>query len=99
MNIEKQEPMNEISVIREQINELKEKLGSNNIHQFTIDYFEELDEDLMSQECNERSIDNATFFGAESYRICNILEVIDKETEDKILFEKLLDIIEKGRKL
>ena len=91
--------MSEITKIREDVQELSKKLMSNRIHQFTIDYFEELDEDLMSQECNERSIDNATFFGAESYRICNILEVIDKETEDKILFEKLLDIIEIGRRL
>lgn len=91
--------MSEITKIREDVQELSKKFMSNRIHQFTIDYFEELDEDLMSQECNERSIDNATFFGAESYRICNILEVIDKETEDKILFEKLLDIIEIGRRL
>ena len=91
--------MSGIKELKERIDELKDKLKSNGIHQFTIDFFEEMDEDLMLQECNERNIDNATFLSAASYKICTVLEVIDKETEDRILFEKLLEIIEEGRKL
>ena len=91
--------MSGIKELKERIDELKDRLKSNGIHQFTIDFFEEMDEDLMLQECNERNIDNATFFSAASYKICTVLEVIDKETEDRILFEKLLEIIEEGRKL
>lgn len=91
--------MSEITKIREDVQELSKKLMSNRIHQYTIDFFEELEGEISLQECGEGGVDNATFFSAESYTISNLLEIVDKETEDYILLEKLLLIIDEGRKL
>lgn len=91
--------MSTINEIREKVRELYAKLHSQNIHQFTIDFFEELDDEFTMQENGEGGVSNSTFFGAESYYICNLMEIVDKETEDYILLERLLAIIEEGRKL
>ena len=88
-----------INEIREKVKELHSQLHSQNIHQFTIDFFEELDEEFTLQESGESGVSNSTFFGAESYYICNLLEIIDRETEDYILLERLVGIIDEGRKL
>ena len=97
--IKQQKLMETIKEIKDKVQELKDKLHSDRIHQYTIDFFEELDEELFLQEIGEGGVENSTFFGAESYKICNLLEIVDKETEDYILYERLLEIIEEGRKL
>jgi len=91
--------MDTIKELREKVQELYKKLHSQNIHQYTIDFFDDLDEEIFLQESGEGGVENSTFFSAESYRICNLLEIIDKETEDYILYERLLEIIDEGRKL
>lgn len=91
--------MNTIKELREKVQELYKKLHSQRIHQYTIDFFEELDEDISLQESGEGGVENSTFFSAWSYKICNLLEIIDKETEDNILLERLLEIIDEGRKI
>lgn len=91
--------METIKELREKVDALKAKLFSQRIHQHTIDIVENLYEELIPQECGEGSVDNSTFFGAKSYEISTLLEVVDKETEDYLFLEELLTIIDEGRKL
>ncbi len=91
--------MKTIKELREKVDGLNDRLLSKNIHQYTIDIVEALYEDLIPQECGEGAVSNSIFFGAKSYEICNLLEIVDKETEDYLFLEDLLEVIEEGRKL
>ena len=99
MNILTTRLMTTIKEIRKKVDDLKKRLLGQGIHQYTIDIVENLYEELIPQECGEGTVTNSVFFSAKSYEICNLLEIIDRETEDRIFLEKLLEIIEEGRKL
>ncbi len=87
-----------ISEIRKAVESLHSKLDSTGIHQYTIDFVENVIEELMEQETGESHVNDDTLLGALAYRIDTLIEVANAETEDYLIYQQLQSVIEGGRK-
>ena len=90
--------MKVIKEIREEVEQLSHQLLSKGIHQFTIDWVEKYEQELLNQECGDGLVNDETLLGSLAYRIDCLIEIAKPDTEDYLIYQKLQTIIEKGRK-
>lgn len=90
--------MKAIKEIRKEVEQLKNQLFSKGIHQFTIDWVEKYEEELMEQESGEALVNDETLLGSMAYRIDNLIEIAKTDTEDYLIYQQLQAIIAEGRK-
>ena len=90
--------MKEIKEIREEIEGLQDSLHSDGIHQFTIDWVELFIEEFVEQETGESRLSDETLLGSMAYRLDTLLEIAKADTEDYLIFKRMQEIIEEGRK-
>lgn len=88
--------MKAIKEIRKEVEAVN--LHSKGIHQFTIDLVELIDDELMILETGETNLSYETFLGSIAYKIDTVLEIAREDSEDYLIYKRLQEIIEEGRK-
>ena len=90
--------MKAIKEIKKEVETVHDSLKSKGIHQFTIDLVELVHGEIFMLETGECPLSDETILGSIAYKIDTVLEIAREDSEDYLIYKRLQEIIEKGRK-